>query len=151
MHFISLFNGLLFEDSMFSTALHIATWVTSHESLPHGKTLNSSKLSARAKYFGSIFTEFAFARGIQNIMYSKPSLTASLSLSNFTFDSYNSKCSLDIARNVKKYLLINRLSTTGARWVDPTHFMPVIKQNSLMKNLPRSSSTLNHRASHIPE
>ncbi|GMN47873.1 hypothetical protein TIFTF001_017035 [Ficus carica] len=126
------------------------TQVASHESTPHGKALNSSKLLARVKYFGSIFTEFAFARGMQNIMYSKPNLIALPSLSNFAFDGYTSKCSLNTTRNVEKYILINQLSTAGGRWVDPTHFMPVIRQNSLMENLPRSSPTSNHRVSPIP-
>ncbi|GMN56163.1 hypothetical protein TIFTF001_025279 [Ficus carica] len=125
--------------------------VTSHENTPHGKALNSSKLLARAKYFGPIFMKFAFARGMQNIMYSKPSLTAPSSLSNFAFNSCTSKCSLDVAHNVEKYILINRLSTASAKWVDSTHFIPVIGQNSLIENLPRSSPTSNHKASPIPE
>ena len=84
-------------------------------------------------------------------MYSKPNLTAPSSLSNFAFESCTSKCFLDAARNVEKYILINRLSTVGAKWVNPIHFMPIIRQNSLMENLPRSSPTSNHRASPTPE
>ncbi|GMN21614.1 hypothetical protein TIFTF001_040069 [Ficus carica] len=48
----------------------IAARVASHESTPQGKALKLAKLSARAKYLGSILTEFTFARGMQNIMYS---------------------------------------------------------------------------------
>ena len=107
-------------------------------------------LSVRAKNFGSILTEFAFDKGMENIKYSRLSLTASSWLSKFALDSWSSKCYLDTPLSVEKYLVINRLSSIG-RWVDPTHFMPVMRQNSLIENLPRSSPTSNQRASPIHE
>ena len=93
---------------------------------------------------------FPLARMMRERTYNIPYLIASSSVSNFVSSSASTSSIVCLVTCwwVAKYFWTNQgWIVAGFKNVDPTHFKPVIRENSLMENRPMSTPTSNHRAS----